>query len=564
VYEFGGAFFPAFVFPSMISFLWFAKVVNMLNRNICLWPILLYALLLSGCIKVGPDYVRPQTALSPNWLEVKDERVKTEAAEYRSWWEVFNDPVLNRLIDRAYHENLSLKVAGVRVLEARAQLGIAVGNLYPQTQQANGSITYNRISAESFQGAATQAASNATGQGTQTSIPSYWQDQINLNAAWEIDFWGKFRRAVESADASLRMSLADYDTALVSLTADAANSYVQIRTLEKRIEIARQNVTTQKEGLEIAEARFEGGVTSERDVEQAKTLLFNTMATVPILEAQLRQTQNALSVLIGLPPADLTSLLEGSSDIPAPPPQVAIGIPADLLRRRPDVRSAELQAAAQSAQIGIAKADLLPAFSLTGSFGFLSTDLGNAKLSDMFNWKARQGSAGPSFQWNILNYGRITNNVRFQDARFQELLISYQNSVLTAQQQVEDSLAGFLRSQENAEFLAKSADAAKRSLDLAFIQYQQGSTDFTTVLTAQQALLTAQDSFASAMGSISTNLVGIYRALGGGWQIREGQDIVSPDIIEAMSKRTNWGKLLSPAVYMPPSSEQSTIRPPDW
>lgn len=538
----------------------------MLNTNRCIWPILLFAMLLSGCIKVGPDYVRPRTAVAPNWMEAQDERVKTEAAEYHAWWQAFNDPVLNQLIDRAYHDNLTLKIAGVRVLEARAQLGIAVGSLYPQTQQAGGSITYNSISGSSFQGGFTQAAAQQSGQSTgqRSTIPSFWQDQINVNAAWEIDFWGKFRRAVESADAGLRMSLADYDSALVSLTADAANSYIQIRTLEKRIEIARKNVETQKEGLQIAEARYKGGVTSERDVEQARTQLYNTLATIPNLEAQLRQAKDALSVLIGLPPSDLTSLLEGSSEIPAPPPQVAVGIPADLLRRRPDVRSAELQAVAQSAQIGVAKAELLPAFSLTGSFGFLATDAGNAKLTDMFSWKSRQGSAGPSFQWNILNYGRITNNVRLQDARFQELLISYQNTVLKAQQQVEDSLAGFLRSQENAEFLAQSASAAKRSLELAFIQYQQGSTDFTTVLNAQQALLTAQDSLASAMGAISTNLVGIYRALGGGWQIREGQDIVSPDIIEAMSKRTNWGELLSPALYMPPSSEQSTIRPPDW
>lgn len=292
--------------------------------------------------------------------------------------------------------------------------------------------------------------------------------------------------------------------------------------------------------------------------------MYNTLATIPTLQAQLRQARDALSVLLGLPPSDLAEVLGGSSDIPAPPPQVAVGIPADLLRRRPDVRSAELQAMAQCAQIGVAKASLLPAFSLTGSFGFLATDAVNASLTDMFAWSARQATVGPALQWNILNYGAITNNVRVQDARFQELLISYRNTVLTAQQQVEDSLAGFLRAQENAEFLAQSADAAKKSLDLAFIQYQQGSTDFTTVLTAQQALLTAQDSLASAMGSISTNLVGIYRALGGGWQIREGQGIVSPDIIEAMNKRTNWGKLLSPAAYMPSETERSTLRPPDW
>lgn len=528
-------------------------------------------LMVGGCAKVGPDFLRPKTSVSPNWMEAADERVKTSRAEYRAWWEAFNDPVLNRIVDHAYRENLSLKVAGLRVLEARAQLGVAVGELYPQTQQASGSVTYNRLSEKSAQGAAAQGAAagaaSATGAGAGATGGggfSFWQDQAFLSAAWEIDFWGKFRRAVESADASLRAAVADYDSVLVSLTADAANNYILIRTLEKRLDIARKNVETQKESLEVAENKFKGGLTTERDVEQARTLLFNTQATVPTLELQLRQAQTALSVLLGLPPSDLASFLEGSSDIPAPPPDVAVGIPAELLRRRPDVRSAELQAAAQCAQIGVARAELFPAFSLTGSFGFISSDIGSFKLSDIAGWRARQATAGPSLKWNILNYGQITNNVRAQDARFQQLLITYQNTVLQAQQDVENFLAGFLRAQENAQYLALSASAARRSLDLAVLQYREGSTDFTTVLTAQQALLTAQDSLASAMGNISTNLVGLYKALGGGWEIREGRELVSPEIKEEMARRTNWGRLLSPAVYMPSPEPGSTIRPPDW
>ncbi len=539
-------------------------------------PLLLGMLLLmTGCMKVGPDFSRPATSVSPGWVETDDSRVKTSPANYRAWWEVFNDPVLNRVVERAYAENLSLRVAGVRVLEARAQLGIAVGNLYPQTQQASGSVIYSKASQYSsfFAASGSSGQTNDRGPGessSQTGVASgaglsNWQTQINLSAVWEIDFWGKFRRAVESADATLRMTLADYDSALVSLTADTANSFIQIRTLEKRLQIARENVETQKESLRIAEARFHGGTTTERDVDQARTVLFNTRASIPLLEAQLRQAKNALCILMGIPPGDLSELLAESKDIPLPPPQVAVGIPADLLRRRPDVRSAELQAVAQCAQIGIAQADLLPAFSITGSFGFLASDAGSSKLSNLFNWKARQGSAGPSFQWNILNYGRITNNVRVQDARFQELLLSYQNTVLTAQREVEDGIAGFLRAQENAEYLSLSVGAAKSSLELAFIQYKQGSTDFTTVLTAQQALLSAQDSFASALGSIAGDLVAIYRALGGGWEMREGGEIVPPEIRETMSKRTNWGNLLSPEAYMSHEPvETTTIRFPDW
>ena len=417
-----------------------------------------------------------------------------------------------------------------------------------------GSIQYNRTSERAPQAALF------------SSNLSYRQSEIGLQAAWELDFWGKFRRAIESADASLLASVADYENTLVSLTADVANSYVLIRTLEKRLDIARQNVETQKENLKIAEARFKYGTTSQLDVEQAKTILNDTLASIPVFETQLRQAKNALSVLLGLPPGRLASFLEGTSEIPVSPPQVVVGIPADLLRRRPDIRSAEHQAAAQCAQIGVAKADLYPAFSLSGNFGFLSSDVGRFNLSDMFQWKSRTVQAGPSVQWNILNYGRITNNVRVQDARFEQLLIAYQNAVLKAQQEVEDALIAFLRAQERAEFLGQSTAAAKRSLDLAVLQYREGTKDFTTVLIAQQALLNEQDNLASTLGNISSSLVGVYRALGGGWEIREGNELLPPDVKDVMAKRTNWGKLLAPATYNPPAPEEpkSLIRPPDW
>jgi NodT family efflux transporter outer membrane factor (OMF) lipoprotein len=512
------------------------------------------AVVLCGCTRVGPEYIRPETSLSPEWLEAHDSRVKTDPAEYRAWWEVFDDPNLDTVIDRAYRENLSLKIAGVRVLEARAQLGIAVGGLYPQSQFADGHLTFTRSSGRS------------SAAGRQPGIDlSIWEDRIGLGAGWEIDFWGKFRRSVEAADADLRGAVADYDHALVTLTADAATLYVQIRTTGRRLEIARQNVETQKESLRIAEARFQGGTTTQRDVEQAKTVLYNTEATIPILEAQFRQAENALGVLLGLPPGNLEGYIQGPAMIPAPPPQVAVGIPADLLRRRPDVRGAELQAMAQSARIGVARADLFPAFSLSGTFGFAASDVGRFELSDLSSREARTGSFGPSVRWDILNYGRITNNVRVQDARLQELLLAYQNAVLRAQQEMEDSLAGYLRAQENAEFLALSAEAARRSLDLAFVQYQQGITDFTTVLTAQQALLSVQDNLASALGSISANLVALYRALGGGWKIREGKELVPPEVKEVMARRTNWGKLLDPAVT--PEAGPASAAPvqlPDW
>jgi len=259
-------------------------------------------------------------------------------------------------------------------------------------------------------------------------------------------------------------------------------------------------------------------------------------------------------------------VLAGPSGIPASPRDVIVGIPADLLRRRPDVRRAELQAAAQSAQIGVAKADLLPAFSLVGNLVFVATDLGKFKLSDMYRWGARQVQIGPTVQWNILNYGQITNDVRVQDASFQQLLIAYQNAVLSAQQDVEDNLVAFLRAQDRADLLGESVVSAKSAVAIAVLRYREGVTDFTTVLTAQQALLSQQDSLASTLGSIATSLVGTYRALGGGWEVREGEDLVSPEIKAEMQRRTNWGDLLTPSAYnAPPSREpKSTPRPPDW
>ena len=502
-------------------------------------------------MKVGPDFAPPPAAVSKNWLDANDQRVKTESATYRNWWQVFGDPALDRLIDTAYRQNLSLKIAGVRVLEARAQLGIAVGNFYPQTQQAFGYLDKNYFSERS-----PQAAFNPN--------LDYFQAEVGVQATWEIDFWGKFRRSIESADASLLATIADYDQTLVSLTGDVATLYVTVRTLEKRLSIARQNLQSQQESLELATAKFEGGTTSQRDVEQAQTLLKNTEAIIPTLEAQLRKAKNALSVLLGIPPGHLRDFLGGKSQIPTPPLQAAVGIPADLLRRRPDIRSAELKAASQCANIGVAKADLLPAFSINGTLGFQASDVSNFALGDMFQWKSRTATFGPSFQWNILNYGQIANQVRVQDARFQELLISYQNIVLTAQQEVEDSLTAFLQAQTRARSLAESTAAAKRSLDLAALQYRGGITDFTTVLTAQQALLNEQDSLAITLGEISQNLVGVYRAMGGGWQIREGRDFVPESIKTEMARRTNWGSLLSPVSHEPEDIPDSSIRKPDW
>ncbi len=517
---------------------------------------------LNGCAAVGPDFQKPSAPVAIDWIEQKDSRVKSEAADYSRWWTVFDDPVLNSLIELAYRQNPSLQVAGLRVLEARAQLGIAVGNLFPQQQQVTAAYTYNQTS---------QNAPNTAG-GAQLSYQTY---NYGINAAWELDFWGKFRRGIESADASLLASIASYDDALVSLTGDVASTYVQIRIYEERLQVARENVEIQKQSLDLTEARYKYGAVTELDVQQARALLYDTQSQIPVLEVGWRQAQNTLCILLGMPPSDLQEMLGGPKPIPTAPAEVVVGIPAELLLRRPDIRSAELQAAAQSAQIGVAKADLFPKVSLTGSFGFLSsnssvTRTGGSSFADLFSWKSFTMTTGPSIEWPVLNYGRITNNIRVQDARFQQALVNYQNTVLLAAQEVENALVAYLQAQDQTTFLTQSVKAAKRAVDLSLIQYREGAVDYTRVLNALQSLVQEQDRLTQSRGSIPTDLIALFKALGGGWQIRLGNDLVPEETLKIMRSRTNWGNLLPPR-DMPsglerpvPASDREAVRRPDW
>jgi NodT family efflux transporter outer membrane factor (OMF) lipoprotein len=430
---------------------------------------------------LGPDFKRPPTPVASNWVESGDPALDAKR-EYPSWWTVFNDPVLTRLVETAYQRNLTLRTAGVRVLEARAQLGVAIGELYPQEQKAGASLSYNRLP---------------------ISLPynlsrnTYWSDIFSAQAEWELDVWGKMRRAVESADDAFLASVVDYDDVLVSLTGDVASDYVRIRTAQKQIAIARDNTERQRKALKIARAKFEGGTDTKRDVYQAEEVLGATEAVIPQLAIQIAQSKDALNVLLGLPPGRIDRLLDGPSDIPGAPATAAVGIPADLLRRRPDVRKAELQAAAQCAQIGFAKADLFPILSLTGNVGSLGSNT-NRGLDSVFTNQSLYYMAGPELQWSFLNYGQITNNVRVQDTKFQELLIGYQNAVLKAQQEVEDGIAMFLNSRKAVTYLNDSVEAANGALRIAMIQYREGTADFTTVLTAEQNLYQAQNNLPDA------------------------------------------------------------------
>ncbi len=492
-----------------------------------------FAILAVGCASVGPDFQKPEVDTAEAWLQAEDERVDTARTEYEDWWTVFEDPALNQLIERAYGENLNLQVAGLRVLEARAHLGFATGLRYPQSQSVGASYVRSKSSenAPPFSNLPDDVVDRID-----TSI-NLWSTSFDI--AWEADVWGRFRRGIEAADANLAANMLNYDAVLVTLTGDVALVYATIRTLEQRLTYVRENTTLQEQGLELAETRFELGAASELDVQQSRGLLESTRALIPLLEAQISRAKNTLSLLLGMPPNDLQDILGGASAIPGAPTQAAVGIPADLIRRRPDVRAAEMAAAAQSAAIGVATADLYPQFVLAGSFG-----LTGESFSDQFESGSGSGFLSPLVNWNIFNYGRIKNNVRVQDARFQQLVTIYENVVLNAAREVEDGLVGFLRAQEEVQHLEEAVVALQRSVELSLDQYESGLVDFQRVLNSQASLLGQQDSLADARGRILSSLVSTYRALGGGWQLRGANGYVDPDTLNEMRERTNWGDLL--------------------
>jgi len=456
--------------------------------------------------KVGPNYTQPPAPIAPAWIDADDQRVRCDSDDLSQWWRVFNDPTLDWLVCLAYRQNLSLREAGFRVLQARAQLCIDAGRLYPQLQAATGDFVANGTSRETAMGALFAEFPGAP------FFYSQWD--LGFTLAWELDFWGRFRRAVEADAANLQASVAGYDTVLVTLLGDVAASYVQMRTLQQRIKYAQKNADLQRETLTLVESRLKAGTVSDLDMHQARSTLERTEAQIPELEIGLRQVNNQLCILLGIPPEELRDKL-GPGEIPTAPLDVAAGIPAELLRRRPDVRRAERQAAAQCARIGIAEADFYPAVSITGTVGYSAED-----LPRLFQSTAFRGNVGPSFHWNILNYGRIRNNVGLQTARFQELLAAYQQTVLNAHREVENGLVTFLKAHQRTKSQAASVDDADKAVKLGLIQYGAGTVDFTRVTQLEQTLVPLEDVLAQARGQIATGLIDVYRALGGGWEIR--------------------------------------------
>ncbi len=493
-------------------------------------------LLTSGCIttgplewiengfKVGPNYSRPPAPVAEAWIEAKDPNVQNR--HLQDWWRVFNDPTLDSLIDKAYEQNLNLRVAGTRVLQARAQQAIAAGNIFPQTQQATGQYSRVNLSNNTFNNPNAFSTLSPTPIPPGVPIGNYYSDwTAGFNMSWELDFWGRFRRSIESANATLDSSVENFDYVLVTLLADVATNYIQYRVAQQRIKIARANIRTQERLVDLVAQQEKVGTATRVDVEQLRTLLEQTRSTIPFLQIAQGQANDTLCILLGVPPRDLEPDLGPGPDIkadalnadPAPniPTWAAVGIPADLLRQRPDIRSAERQVAAQSAQIGVAEANLYPAIFINGTLGYEAQS-----LSQLFESRSFMGTITPSFTWNILNYGRIVNNVHLQQAKTQELIDTYQNQVLTAAQQVQTALRGFLRSQEQADNLARSVKAAVAATKVQEKNFVDLKADVNRLFTLENTQVQQQDNLAVSQGNIALNLINVYRSLGGGWEIR--------------------------------------------
>ena len=513
----------------------------------------LAAVMISGCTKVGPDYVKPKEVAMPDvWesdLPKSDHNITT-------WWKLFNDPALDTLVEKSYEQNLDLRSAGLRILQARAALGISEGLLYPQQQTVSANL------------AGVHAGGNNFASGG-----------VNFDVGWEMDVWGKYARGIESAEATLYASVASYDDILVSIIAEVARNYVSYRTAQERIEYAERNSLIQEKIVEITQIQFNAGNVSELDMQQAKTQLYTTKSLVPALELSKVKARNAIAILLGTIPQEVGILLhegeekkrETPSDnmftdlentvairdyttanyIPTMQLDENISIDADLVRRRPDLQVAELQTLAQNARIGMAKAELYPHFTLFGSIGYNNQSSGGMNLSA---GDAVGISAGPAFSWNIFQYGRIKNQVRLQDALFQESLTNYNKKVLLAVQEVSNAISGYTLTKKQMEFNAKALEATVRAFNLSIIQYNDGLTGYQRLLISVQDLTRNEDQYAQIQGNIATNIIALYKALGGGWEMDRGQPYLHEEDIKQMQERSDWGEYLENNATLLPTS----------
>ena len=457
---------------------------------------MLLILTTAGCMSVGPDYEAPQSELPEAWQDGDDPALARDLDLIVRWWTLFDDPLLQRLIEEGAHRNLDLRSALARVREARARLGVASGEYWPQVD-AQGSVQRLRTSENGL---------SANGGDSETLYG------VGFDASWEIDLFGRIRRSVEAARADYQASSEDQADVMISVYAEIARSYFTIRTVQARLAATDGNIVSQRQVLELTRSRFRNGLATGLDVAQAERVLAASEAVVPPLRTALRQAINALTVLLGRMPGELFAELNEPAPIPLPPATVAVGVPADLLRRRPDVRRAERQLASQTARIGIATADLYPRLSLSGTFALESISAG-----DLFKSSSRAFSFGPAVRWLLFDGNRVRSNIAAEEALAEQALYRYEQTVLTAVAEAENALTEYLQQRIQQTALERSQSAAQRSLKLATGLYKDGLSDFQNVLDAQRALFTIENELAAARGDVVINLVQLYKAIGGGW-----------------------------------------------
>jgi multidrug efflux system outer membrane protein len=457
---------------------------------------LIAILILAGCATVGPDYIPPDTTVSKDWHTPLKGGLIAEGMDLQalsSWWSRLEDPELSDLIERSVKGNLDVKDARARIREARARRGIARADLFP-TLDATGSATWSHTSED-------------TGTGETRDFYA-----AGFDAGWELDLFGGTQRSVEAANADLDAAQENLYDVLVSLTAEVALNYIEVRIYQKRLAATKANLEIQQETYCLIQSRYQAGLDDELAVHQARSSLESTRSQIPTLRTGLEEAMNRIAVLLGVQPGALHKQLENYKSVPVVPLKVAVGVPADVLRRRPDVRKAERELAAQTARIGVAIAELYPKFTLIGSIGLEALSLGN-----LITAGSRTFSIGPRITWPIFNAGSIRANIEIQSAIQEQTMIQYESAILSALEDVENALVAYVEEQIRRTSLEEAVDAAKKALDLAQFKYQTGLIDFITVLDAQRSLLTYEDQLVQSSGTVTSNLVRLYKALGGGW-----------------------------------------------
>ncbi|MFW6105810.1 MAG: efflux transporter outer membrane subunit [Desulfovermiculus sp.] len=462
-------------------------------------------LFISGCAAVGPDYTEPDLDLPQEWNQAENQGMLPDQAIVRQWWLVFEDPVLTTLIEQAAEQNLDLQIAVARLDEARARLRMTAGDYLP-TLDAQGSVTRQESRPSALDPGGTTDTYYAAG----------------MEAGWELDLFGRIRRSVQASTADYQASREERTDVMISMYSQLASTYVDIRTLQTRLRTAQANIQSQEEILSLTKSRYKHGLATGLDVAQAEMVLANTRAAIPPLRIELQQSMNAMDVLLGSQPGTARQFLDGQGSIPLPPESVGSGVPADILRQRPDIRKAERELAAQTARIGMAEALLYPRLSLNGSFNYTAAD-----LDDIFTSAARTFLFGPTLSWNVFNAGKTRARIEMEEARAEQALLAYRLTVLQALSEVESAMTGYREQKKRLDSLHNAVLASRKSLHMAEKLYKDGLADFQNVLDAQRSLYSAEDQMDTAKGNAALFMVTLYKALGGGWNSKTGSSGVS-------------------------------------